>query len=63
MEQQIIKQTIEVRKLQKEYFRTRDKDVLRMSKNAEILLDKLLCIWLNEKPEKVQNEINYPTLF
>lgn len=63
MEQQIIKQTIEVRKLQKEYFRTRDKDVLRMSKNAEILLDKLLGIWLNEKPEKEQNEINYPTLF
>lgn len=37
-----VDQTAEVRRLQIEYFKTRDKDVLKKSKNSEHKLDRLI---------------------
>lgn len=39
---EIVKKVKQVRKLQKEYFQGRDRNVLQLSKNAERELDKLL---------------------
>lgn len=42
MEKEIIMQTIKVRKLQRDYFHYRDRDILKAAKSAEVALDKML---------------------
>lgn len=46
---QIVDAAIEMRQLQRKYFRTRDKDILIKSKAAEDKLDRLLEGYTNPK--------------
>lgn len=50
MDKEFIQAVKEMRKLQDEYFRTRDKEVLRKCKSVEKQVDKLLQKY--ENPQK-----------
>lgn len=50
----IAAKAIEVRRLQKQYFRTRDGGVLRQSREAEAALDRLLAEWERCNPSNPQ---------
>lgn len=54
MEKQIISATKEMRKAQKEYFRTRDKNALKRSKALENMVDELLAKYDNQQKELFQ---------
>ena len=57
------KMVADMRRLQKEYYRTRDGIALRAAKKAEKMVDEYLCRLEPKgaiKPEKV---VEYPTLF
>lgn len=62
--QTIVNQTIRVRSLQKEYFRTRDFEILRQAKLAEGALDALLLDYLKDGSKKQNTaEAEHPRLF
>jgi len=63
MEDQIIKQTILVRELQKEYFSTRNVNVLRASKKEEKVLDKMLDDYQGFEENTFKEEDFHPRLF
>lgn len=62
MEQEIIKQAIKMRELQREYFRNRDHGILKATRAAEVYLDKMLHDYVNMIPPEVQID-NHPRLF
>lgn len=51
MLEEIAEQALVVRKLQKEYFRTRKPDVLEQSKAEEKKLDEMLAKWKDNQKE------------
>jgi hypothetical protein len=62
--QTIVNQTIRVRSLQKEYFRTRDFEILRQAKLAEGALDALLLDYSKDGSKKQNTaEAEHPRLF
>ena len=54
MEKQIIAAVKEMRKLQTEYFRTRDKEVLRKCKAVENMVDEYLKKYYNPQKDLFQ---------
>lgn len=62
MEQEIIKQAIKMRELQREYFRTRDHSTLKAARGAEVYLDKMLHDYVNMIPTELKID-THPRLF
>lgn len=55
----LIKTVIEMRKHQIAYFRTKSKDALRYSRDAEKRIDEMLHVYQIEQLEKRQTKIEF----